>query len=296
MLTYEHDFKHDLEGESLWLMVKSNQIPWGAIPRNSIPYVQELGEFYANSGYYTRRESLISYFLKYTVDGGGILEYMGKTYRVGPGDLFWIDCQNFQHYYTDPEIGNWHSVWVHFSGDPCKVYYEQFMEHGGSPVIHLPEHNEFQHQVRGMIEAYSHKEIDPTLDLRMSGVLTDMMIQCVLNSMNMDMRSAPQYIRDAQVYLATHYGESNSLDELSRRFSISKHHFVRQFKHYMGVTPREYIISTRIHEAKQLLRSTDLSVGEVARKVGIEHEGHFINLFKRSEGMTPWAYHKYWHG
>lgn len=296
MFTYEHDFQHDLEGKSQWLLVKSNQIPWGAIPRNSIPYVQEVGEFYANSGYYTRRDNLISYFLKYTVGGGGILEYQDKTYRVGPGDIFWIDCKPYQNYYTDPEIGSWHTIWVHFSGDPCRVYYEQFMEHGGSPVIHLPEHNEFQHLLGSMIEAYARKEIDPTLDLRMSGLLTDMMIQCVLASMNTDMRPAPQYIRDAQAYLATHYQGNNSLDELSRQFNISKHHFVRQFKHYTGLTPREYIISTRLHEAKMLLRSTDLSVGEVALKVGIEHVGHFINLFKRSEGMTPWAYHKYWHG
>lgn len=292
MLMYEHD----LEPQSVWMLVRSNQIPWGTIPKNSIPYVQELGEFHAKAGFYTRRENLASYLLKYTVSGGGILEYRGKSYRLSAGDCFWVDCQEYQYYYTDPEIGNWHTIWVHFSGEPCRVYYEQFWEHNQSPVVRLPEHGEVQNQVSAMLKTYEQKRIDPTLDLRMSGILTDMMIQCILPSIHQDLRPMPRLIQDAQLYLASHYAEANTLDMLSKKYNISKHYFIRQFKEYTGMTPHEFLISTRIHEAKKLLRSTDLTVNEIAMKVGIEHIGHFINLFKRSEGMTPGAYHKYWNG
>ncbi len=290
------EYEHDLDPQSFWLLVRSNQIPWGTIPCDSIPYVQEVGEFFANAGYFTRRENLPSHLLKYTISGGGILEYMGKTYHVGPGDCFWIDCQNYQNYYTDPEIGSWHMIWAHFSGDPCSTYYDKFMYHNQAPVVRLPEPCDIQDQLCNMIETYKQNRIDPTLDLRMSGILTDIMIKCTLASMRSEVRAVPQLIQDAQSYLAEHYNEENSLDMLSRKFNINKHHFIRQFKLYTGMTPHEFIISTRIHEAKQLLRFTEMTVSEVALKVGIEHVGHFINLFKRVEGMTPGAYHRRWHG
>ena len=50
----------------------------------------------------------------------------------------------------------------------------------------------------------------------------------------------------------------------------------------------------RINHAKELLRSTDLTINEVADEVGFHNPGHFINLFKRSLGMTPGMYRSFW--
>ena len=39
-----------------------------------------------------------------------------------------------------------------------------------------------------------------------------------------------------------------------------------------------------------------MTISEIASNVGIEYVGHFIELFKKSEGMTPGLYRKHWHG
>ncbi len=293
MLLYEHD----LEPSSTWLLVNSNQFPWGMLSKNAIPYVQELGNFYASPGFYTQREWLPSYLLKYTISGEGVLEYQGNTYRVQPGECFWIDCQNYQKYYTSPDTGNWHVIWIHFYGDPCKQYYQLFQEYNEQkPVVRLPPGNNLSMMLSEMIETYSLGEVDPCEEIRASGMVTKIMVSCILAAANREDNLTPEYIRNVKSYIMTNYNKAVTLDEMSQMCNLNKYHFLRLFKRYTGSTPHEYLVMTRIHQSKTLLRSTDLPVAEISARVGIERVGHFIDLFKKSEGMTPGAFRRHWHG
>ena len=104
----------------------------------------------------------------------------------------------------------------------------------------------------------------------------------------------PQYIKDARTYLREHFADPVTLDQLSERFNINKYYFLKVFKNYTGFTPNEYVIKTRINRAKELLRTTDSPVYEIAAEVGIHNPSHFINLFRKNEGYTPQAYRRAW--
>ena len=289
-------YNHDLDPESVWLLVKSNQIPWGTVPRNAIPYIQEIGHFHAREKFYTERDGLPSYLFKYTVKGGGVLEYQDRIYHVGPGSFFWLDCQKHQKYYTDPSVGHWETVWIHFYGEPCHTYYELFQKNVASPVSKLPDSSDLARTVDDLIVKYSVPGPDSALELRSSGMLTGLMIDAALSNQMGAKDQVPASVTEAIHFLNAHYRENVTIDDISQHLNLSKHYMIRLFKRHTGVTPHEYSINIRLNQAKQLLRSTDLTVAEVAAAVGIDHIGHFINLFKRSEGITPGAYHKYWHG
>ena len=102
-------YELDLEPNYIWLSPTATQAA-----KKSIPYVQELGVFPCREKYYTERERLPSFLIKYCISGGGLLEYDGKRYAVRSGHIFWLDCMKKQHYCTDPGEGSWFIVWVHF--------------------------------------------------------------------------------------------------------------------------------------------------------------------------------------
>src|SRR5262249_60369278 len=69
---------------------------------------------------------------------------------------------------------------------------------------------------------------------------------------------------------------------------LSPYHFARRFKESTGLSPHRYIIARRIERAKELLRGEeDLSLGQVAARVGFWDQGHFTRHFKRLVGVTP---------
>jgi YesN/AraC family two-component response regulator len=62
----------------------------------------------------------------------------------------------------------------------------------------------------------------------------------------------------------------------------------------MGISFKEYLINLRVTKAKELLKSSNLTVSQISESAGIENVTHFINLFKDRENCTPLKYKKMW--
>ena len=66
----------------------------------------------------------------------------------------------------------------------------------------------------------------------------------------------------------------------------------RYFKTYMGINIVQYIRSMRIFYAKSLLQSSDMSIAEVAEKVGVKSASHFSKIFENEVGESPSKFRK----
>ena len=81
--------------------------------------------------------------------------------------------------------------------------------------------------------------------------------------------------------------DAASVAELARRSCYSPVHFSRVFKKATGFLPREFIIEARIARAKQLLRESSLSIGEIANALGYSDVFFFSRQFKTRSGLSP---------
>lgn len=85
-------------------------------------------------------------------------------------------------------------------------------------------------------------------------------------------------------------GEQLTVDDMARTAMFSKFHFSRVFQRVTGVTPGRFLSAMRLHEAKQLLVSTSLSVTEISHQIGYTSVGTFSSRFRRSVGVSPTMY------
>jgi len=284
-------YRLDVDKRSLWQIVTVH-----SAVKSGLIYTQEVGDFLSGPDYYTVREGLDSFLIKLTLSGGGVLEYEGTSRRISAGQFFWIDCQKPQRYYTDPDHGRWHMLWVHFRGGNAKTYYELFRTMGdGSPVGTMPAHCDGEGLLKQLISCYSENNSAIDNDIAASSVLTQLISCCVRAAAVQEENGAvPDVVRKIYSYLLEHYAENIRLETLSQQFSVSKYHLQRIFKRYVGQSPLEFLSGVRLTQAKQLLRTTDLPVSEIAYRVGIENDSYFIRKFRAEEEMTPHQYRKYW--
>lgn len=88
-------------------------------------------------------------------------------------------------------------------------------------------------------------------------------------------------------YIEAHYTNDISLCDLAVVAGLSPHYFSDAFKTSLKAAPHQFLIERRIHHAKELLLTSDLSIAEVALAVGFSGHSLFSMNFRRITGVTP---------
>lgn len=81
-----------------------------------------------------------------------------------------------------------------------------------------------------------------------------------------------------------------SVEGLAREAGLSRTGFAVQFANKMGITPMQYLTSWRMQIACQDLSTHNMSVAEVAERVGYASDSAFSRVFKKEIGVSPAAY------
>ena len=103
-------------------------------------------------------------------------------------------------------------------------------------------------------------------------------------------------LEQVRTYLLEHCTEPLTLDELAARFYVSKYYLARSFKQRYGETIVGCLHAARIDRAKQMLRYTDLTLGQIAAACGFREQAYFTRRFRAAEGQTATDYRRAWRG
>ncbi|MCW8194157.1 helix-turn-helix domain-containing protein [Proteobacteria bacterium 005FR1] len=93
-----------------------------------------------------------------------------------------------------------------------------------------------------------------------------------------------------QSWLQSNYQQEVRFAELAAEFDMSVRSLNRRFKLATGKSPLRYLQETRMGIARDLLKTSNLSISEIAYSVGYHDLGHFSELFRKSFSATPHDY------
>ncbi|MBB6674055.1 helix-turn-helix transcriptional regulator [Cohnella nanjingensis] len=287
MIPYRERAEHAWTADSIRLIHTPS-----AFVRSALPYVQEIGRFRALPAYYTERERLDSFLLVHTLSGQGRLTYRSKTHALLPGQLFFIDCMDYQHYAT-AETADWAFVWAHLNGEAVRAYYERFARRG-EPVRQLASESQIPRLLLELLEMHRFKSVRN--ELLASRTIVELLTELVVSGLGDESSVAdmPGHVSETLRLIDKRYAEKLTLADLAKSLAVDKYHLAKAFKKHTGFSPGEYIIRARITRAKELLKYSDHPVAEIAEQIGIDNVSHFINLFKARTDQTPLAFRKTW--
>jgi transcriptional regulator GlxA family with amidase domain len=103
-------------------------------------------------------------------------------------------------------------------------------------------------------------------------------------------RHPDEEIIQVQIWLQDNYYRSVSFMHLAERFGMSVRTLNRRFKIATDQSPLQYLQEIRINTARDLLKTSNLSINEIAEKVGYQDGGYFTSLFKKQLATTPKEY------
>lgn len=94
-------------------------------------------------------------------------------------------------------------------------------------------------------------------------------------------------LRQVTEYIHRHSAQNPSLVIMAEIVQMSPYYFSRLFKKSTGFTPHQYLLRCRTDRAKQLLKTTNLSIADIANQVGFVDQSHLNRHFKRRFGISP---------
>jgi AraC-like DNA-binding protein len=88
-------------------------------------------------------------------------------------------------------------------------------------------------------------------------------------------------------FIDEHYDQAISLVDVAQVVSYSPAYLTKIVGAKTGCTVNAWIVRRRLFEAQKLLKQTDRTIEEIARKVGYSNVNHFFRQFRRLYGVTP---------
>jgi AraC family transcriptional regulator len=99
-------------------------------------------------------------------------------------------------------------------------------------------------------------------------------------------------LRRIKEFLDARISKEIGISELASLVGLSQFHFIRMFKHSVGLSPYQYVLSARISVAKEMLSKRDLSIDGVALAVGFSGASQLNRVFRKLIGVTPTAFRR----
>ena len=101
-------------------------------------------------------------------------------------------------------------------------------------------------------------------------------------------------INEIQQYIDENFTKDIRLDDLATRFYISPSYLSHSFREWIGSSPKQYIVRSRIAYARELLVTTSDPVNDIALRCGFGDTSNFIRSFYKETAMTPLQYRKFY--
>ena len=95
------------------------------------------------------------------------------------------------------------------------------------------------------------------------------------------------YIKEALNYIEQNFRNDISVEGIAEFCGLNRTYFGRIFKETIGKSPQEFLMNYRMAKAAELLKLTQLSIGDIGNAVGYSNQLHFSRAFKNVYGSSP---------
>jgi AraC-like DNA-binding protein len=160
-----------------------------------------------------------------------------------------------------------------------------------SPVMLLSNRADFEGDFYSLLSAWEGKGIGCHLQCR---ELLYRIFKTLLRNLVQDHPISRQYsrIKAAVFHIHNYYMKDISVEELASLCMLSPRQFTRCFQDVYHKSPYEYLVDVRLRIAKEFLKYTAYTIGEIADFAGYESIYSFSRIFKQYTGMCPSEWRK----
>jgi AraC-like DNA-binding protein len=232
-----------------------------------------------------------NYIVHFVISGKGRYIVNDTTHDLGAGDFFLIRPNELVDYEADAE-NPWEYYWIGFSGS--KV--EDILHTNGIGAKDYIGKVDAKDELQRKFERFMQSDFfDDSKKLVNQAFFYDIFSFFRIHNENMEMgvrvSRTKKYSEAFLLYVENnYYREGLTIEEIAKSMYLHPSYFSQVIKEELGLTALKYVNLYRMNKASQLLKTTELSVEEIASAVGYQNRHSFSRAFKSQFHSSPTRY------
>lgn len=211
--------------------------------------------------------------------------------RIEAGTAFALLPNVWHRYRPDPACG-WVESWIEVQGPVVENLLRSESFSSASSVRRISAASSMESALAAVhLRARSAgASFDPELSAAAMGVLAAWEKARLVRP---ERSRVVRIVNDAETYLSHHFTEPVNIEALARRLGMAYSHFRQAFRAQTGFAPWQYVLNLRLAHARRALASSDITLDELAGRLGFSSGFHLSTAFKQATGLAPqqWRLH-----
>jgi AraC-like DNA-binding protein len=269
--------------QGTWSIWKNDEVHGKTMIIADIARMERVGFFQAVAGvhYAVRPIPANRHELEIILDGAGIFEWEGRSFRAEPGSTLWF-CPG------DPIVVTADSARPY---ETCVLRFDMARLPDERPPFYfewtsLRACKEF---CRSLLHRY-----------RLGEAMPLSLAECVYARLHWEavefgrrqMHAPAPAVERAFTFIEEHFAEAVTVSEVAAYAGVSAPHLHALFRRHAGVSPKQAILALRLDKARGLLARSALSVKEISHQSGFGDPSGFCAYFRSKVGVTPGRYRR----
>tara|TARA_A100000171_G_C2126613_1_gene143930 strand:+ start:783 stop:1655 length:873 start_codon:yes stop_codon:yes gene_type:complete len=234
--------------------------------------------------------------------GTGIHEIDFDSYKVGPGSFFVLAPGQMHHWKLSDDVQGYvfsHSKEFYllrdnqFELDRFPFFYSN--QNTPEVLLDTKELSSFAEICENMLDEYNHQREHKALRIHALITLVYVALARAYHPSSNKVEGISRYgstIKTFEQLVEAQFLNRKSPAEYAELLNISLKHLNRICNQVLGMSVSQIITGRVLLEAKRLLMFKDLSIAEIANKLGYTDYSYFSRLFKKNTGQTPQEFRK----
>lgn len=269
-------------------------------------YFTHLSGEYLFSLFYSSKKEKVNQFknhhhteieLGLILKGHGDYVLSGKTMAAYEGDLF-VVRSNEPHCIPTIRSANLVSFNIHLSSyylwNICSDYIPankiQALINSDIPINNKLSDGKILLSFRKIASLFDSEDESAVFDIRGEVLRAVKMIACLIDAEEKEGTPSPAHLKSIQKaidFIKQNYNKHILLEDIAKSAAMSRSYFSNTFKAVTGISPYNYLMTTRIEHATELLKNQNKSVMSIALECGFTSLSSFNKAFKQLVGTTP---------
>lgn len=247
-------------------------------------WVELAGVSYCDGTYRIDRECSDVTVIEYVYSGTGTLQVEQTQYHPGPGDIY-ILTEKTNHSYWADSINPWTKIFINLKGTAVPMIVQAFELHKKVVYENCQALSTIFEELYDNLKANS--DVEQIMEECSMLVLKLLTRLCQHEARD---RYIPDEAQNLKRFIENNYQRNLSMDEIAASVFRSNDYANKLFKRYYGITPYAYYLDVKMANAKALLQRTNLSIKQVADRLGYKNDQYFSKQFHKIVGMTASKY------